>query len=439
MTPIDRDHRDHFDEDELTLFRDSLTPEIGQQMEFQWERTACLLGGIFREWLRGEVQLTFRSQRFRRFDSFVRELELPTSCLRFEATTTPSIVENNTSTQNHPFLMELGPRLLFPILDRLLGGRQMVMAPRRPLTEMDRRVTFRLGEAIASGLVDAWRESGLRNVQMLGVETDPTHIRVLAEDTTVVVAYFDFQVESIQGTIRFCQPLAAVVPSITSPTESTSLVPDDIRSANEFLQINTCPTQNIPQSTPTVSSTIALDSRSSAHLPTLSPIPSVDSSSSVEPVSLENTASPTTPPAGTTEVECTLSFPPLTIDATEIASLQKGDLLLLPWNIDDISPQNDRLGKNTDEHAPSSKALHEIPLSIQLDGEPLFTAVACTLPLSPPSRSSAPSPSSPSLLSPDNLDDLSHSKTLDDVPSSKNSDLLSVRLVVSSTNKCQLT
>ena len=426
MTPIDRDH---FDEDELTLFRDSLTPETCQQMEFQWERTACLLGGIFREWLRGEVQLTFQSQRFRRFDSFVRELELPTSCLRFEATTTPSMVENNTSTQEHPFLMELGPRLLFPILDRLLGGRQMVMAPRRPLTEMDRRVTFRLGEAIASGLMDAWRESGLRNVHMLGVETDPTHIRVLAEDTTVVVAYFAFQVESIQGTIRFCQPLAAVAPipssvSNTSATESTSLASDG-RSANDSLQIPIYPTQNIPQTTLTVSPTIAMDSHSSGHLLTPSPLPSVGSFSSVKLAALENTIPPA-PPAGTTEVECTLSFPPLTIDATEIASLQKGDLLLLPWHIGDISPQSNRSEEDNERTHPSG-AFHEIPLSIQLDGEPLGTAVACTLPLSSPSRSPVPSPSSSSL-SPDDFDDLSHQKTPDNVPP-QTSNLLSVRLV----------
>lgn len=368
MVPIDRDN---FDEDDLVLFRDTLTPEISQQMEFQWERTACLLSDIFKEWLRGEVQLTFQSQRFRSFDRFVRELELPTSCLRFEATSVPSTLEKSIPVREYPFLMELGPRLLFPILDRLLGGRQMVTAPRRPLTEMDRRVTFRLGEAIASGLVHAWQESGRRKVQMLGVETDPTRIRVLAEDAPVVIAYFDFQIESIQGTIHFCQPLTTFIPA-------TSFVPTPL-SGTEL--------------------TSTLPSNASQAVLAAPPPPASDSQSPSLPPATSSKPTPSfEPPTGKTKVECTLSFPPLQMDATELNSLQEGDLLVLPYS---LPLPNEPLG-----------TLKEIPLAIQLHGEPLFTAVACT---------AAPSPSS---------NDSVHMVTTDKIPPQRASaHTLSVRIV----------
>ncbi|MDO4558284.1 MAG: hypothetical protein Q4C47_04900 [Planctomycetia bacterium] len=184
--------------------------EVQARLELQWKRTARRLSDTFSGRLRTDVELRFRSQQFRSFDLFVRDLEVPTGSLRFQY-----------EPSGGSFLLEPGPRLLFPMLDRLLGGRHALTVQRRPLTELDRRVALQLSDSIAEAIASTWTEPQPDLVRPLGVECDPQRIRIFPPDEPVIIVSFDVRFETIQATMRLCLPTIAIRPDETVRPESS--------------------------------------------------------------------------------------------------------------------------------------------------------------------------------------------------------------------------
>ena len=206
---------------EETRPRFSPSAELQARLELQWKRTARRLSDTLTCRLRTELELRFRAQQFRSFDQFVRELEVPTGSLRFQC-----------EPDGLAFLLEPGPRLLFPMLDRLLGGRHTMSVQRRPLTELDRRVALQLSETIADAVTATWTEPKLEKVRPLGVECDPQRIRIFPPEESVVVVCFDAQFESIQTTVRLCLPMNAI---LTPP--ATHLATETAEAHGEMVNV----------------------------------------------------------------------------------------------------------------------------------------------------------------------------------------------------------
>ena len=56
--------------------------------------------------------------------------------------------------------LEINPLILYPIIDRLLGGSTAEMfIPQRPLTEIELRLVPRIIDRVLTNLAEAWRTS----------------------------------------------------------------------------------------------------------------------------------------------------------------------------------------------------------------------------------------------------------------------------------------
>ena len=285
-------------EESLTAMSD---PEQQRRLEFQWERTAHLLRDMLSQRLRADVELRFRSQQTCPFDQFVRELEVPTGMLRFRG-----------GPPDFPFLLDPGPRLFFPMLDRLLGGRPTPTPQRRPLTQLDRRVAMQLGTWIADTIAEAWNEPQLHVAEPLGVECDPQQIRIVPADELVLIVGFDARFDGIPGLIRLCLPLSALWHETEPPDtehDSTGNPPDG------FLQTS-------------------LPTNTSAETSLVPPATSVPSGS-LESIPTPEPQRSTTPTTGTphadlakrSTLELRLTLPLITLAAN--TTLAVGDLLPL--------------------------------------------------------------------------------------------------------------
>lgn len=126
---------------------------------------------------------------------FVRGLESPT-CL--------AVVRIGAEDQR--MLVEFGSSILFPIIDRLLGGgSDECPVVNRPLTAIEERLAVRLvGVCLTElRLSQSPIDAGL---QVEGVESDPRRLRIDEHDTPCALAVFEVTLDQARGPLRLCLP-----------------------------------------------------------------------------------------------------------------------------------------------------------------------------------------------------------------------------------------
>src|SRR5262245_48559217 len=114
-----------------------------------------------------EVKLTGADQLT--YSEFIFSLENPTcfNVLRAEP------LEGN-------LILDINPAILYPIIDRLLGGgREAGPLARRPLTEIELRLVGRITDLFLAELRHAWENVLDLNLEVVRVESNPQLVQIV--------------------------------------------------------------------------------------------------------------------------------------------------------------------------------------------------------------------------------------------------------------------
>lgn len=126
-----------------------------------------------------------------KFSEFVFGLDYPT-CLQLLE------IEGFAS----PWLIDLQPHLLFPLIDRLLGGGKLpARIVRRPLTDLEARLAGRLALDIVDALANVWAAVSFQG-KVLRTEFNPKLARDIRPGTAMTVCRFDIEFEGERSTLR---------------------------------------------------------------------------------------------------------------------------------------------------------------------------------------------------------------------------------------------
>lgn len=111
-------------------------------------------------------------------------------------------------------ILDLAPSIIFPIVDRLLGGGRELQQtyPSRALTEIELRLVSRITDLAIQGLDKAWSnvcELGLRVTQ---VENNPQLVQIVPPNEVVVLISFELTMGETRGIINLCIPFNAIEP-----------------------------------------------------------------------------------------------------------------------------------------------------------------------------------------------------------------------------------
>ena len=110
-------------------------------------------------------------------------------------------------------ILELNPSILFPMLDRLLGGgREPPLVPSRPVTEIERRLVDRLVTRALRALAEAWSAVQEIELAILKMETNPPMVQVLPGGEVVVMVTLEITVGDTSGMMNLCLPFSVVEP-----------------------------------------------------------------------------------------------------------------------------------------------------------------------------------------------------------------------------------
>jgi flagellar motor switch protein FliM len=154
------------------------------------------LSGLLRSIV--DVKLTSVDQLT--YSEFVFSLENPTcfNLLRAEP------LEGN-------LILDINPSILYPIIDRLLGGgRDPTPVARRPLTEIELRLVSRITALFLEQLRKAWENVLDLKLSVERVESNPQLVQIVPPNEVVVLVSFELTLGDLRGMINFCIPFNSI-------------------------------------------------------------------------------------------------------------------------------------------------------------------------------------------------------------------------------------
>jgi flagellar motor switch protein FliM len=150
--------------------------------------------------LRTIVELKLTSVDQLTYSEFVFSLENPT-CFNLI----------NAAPLEGQLILDINLSLLFPIIDRLLGGGSDPTPPaRRPLTEIELRLVSRITDLFCKEMKQAWENVLELDLSIDHVESNPQLVQIVPPNEVVVLISFELTIGDARGMMNLCIPFNAI-------------------------------------------------------------------------------------------------------------------------------------------------------------------------------------------------------------------------------------
>ena len=109
--------------------------------------------------------------------------------------------------------LELSPLIIYPIIDRLLGGTNSTLfIPQRPLTVIELRLVGRIIDRALACLSEVWSNLVGVTFKLMETESNPHLVQIVAPNEVVVVIGFELKMGHRAGTMSLCIPFNVIEP-----------------------------------------------------------------------------------------------------------------------------------------------------------------------------------------------------------------------------------
>jgi flagellar motor switch protein FliM len=150
--------------------------------------------------LRTIVELKLTSVDQLTYSEFVFSLENPT-CFNLI----------NASPLEGQLILDINLSLLFPIIDRLLGGGiDTGTTIRRPLTEIELRLVSRITDLFCKEMKHAWENVLDVDLSIDRVESNPQLVQIVPPNEVVVLISFELSLGESRGMMNLCIPFNSI-------------------------------------------------------------------------------------------------------------------------------------------------------------------------------------------------------------------------------------
>ncbi len=159
------------------------------------------LGIVLPPFLRTVVRVDLVSIDQLTYDEFILSVARPTSM---------SIID--MSPLDGHAVIEMSPSMVFPIVDRVLGGRGQAMGTPRELTEIEDRIVYRIILMILDSWKRAWEHLVEFKMGVVNQESDPLIVQIVAGSEMVILVGYEVYIGETVGSMNMCVPLVVVNP-----------------------------------------------------------------------------------------------------------------------------------------------------------------------------------------------------------------------------------
>jgi len=109
-------------------------------------------------------------------------------------------------------VLDINPHLVFPMIDRILGGPGRASIQVRELTEIERALISRVLRKLLVDLQQAWAQVGRFEMRLLNLETNPQFVQLTSANDIAILVTFDVRVGDVEGVMSLCLPFAMLEP-----------------------------------------------------------------------------------------------------------------------------------------------------------------------------------------------------------------------------------
>ena len=118
-------------------------------------------------------------------------------------------------------VLEMGPSMVFPIIDRVLGGKGVSLAQPRELTEIEERIVYRIVLMILDSWKRAWSHLIELDMKVINQESDPLIVQIVAGSEMVILVGYEIYIGESVGTMNMCIPLMLLTPILDQISSQT--------------------------------------------------------------------------------------------------------------------------------------------------------------------------------------------------------------------------
>lgn len=109
------------------------------------------------------------------------------------------------------FILDINPTILYPMIDRLLGGgREPTPISRRPLSEIERRLVSRITTLFLEELKRAWENILPLELSVVRVESNPQLVQIVPPNEVIVLISFELALGEVRGMANLCIPYNSI-------------------------------------------------------------------------------------------------------------------------------------------------------------------------------------------------------------------------------------
>ncbi len=166
-----------------------------------FEAFARELGIAMPPFLRTVVRVDLTSIDQLTYDEFILSVSRPTSM---------SILD--MSPLDGKAVLEMSPAMVFPIVDRAMGGKGMSLAAPRELTEIEDRIIYRIVLMILDSWKRAWEQLIEFSMGVVNQESDPLVVQIVAGSEMVILVGYEVCVGETVGSMNIRVPLLVLNP-----------------------------------------------------------------------------------------------------------------------------------------------------------------------------------------------------------------------------------
>jgi flagellar motor switch protein FliM len=109
--------------------------------------------------------------------------------------------------------MEISPLIVYPIIDRLLGGTSSdLFIPHRPMTLIEQRLIGKVTDRGLAALSEAWESVVPLTFTVSATESNPQLVQIVPPNEVVVVVGLELKMGNRAGTMNLCIPFNVIEP-----------------------------------------------------------------------------------------------------------------------------------------------------------------------------------------------------------------------------------
>ncbi len=111
-------------------------------------------------------------------------------------------------------ILDLNPSIIFPIIDRLMGGGKSASNTllNRPLTDIELKLVSRITKLAIQSLNNTWVSICSLDLSVTQIESNPQLVQIVPPNEVIVLISFEITMGDIRGVMNLCIPYYAIDP-----------------------------------------------------------------------------------------------------------------------------------------------------------------------------------------------------------------------------------